>query len=363
MQGEVPVPAGGDNAVALLRQGEVLVDLRRHGEAVPILQRSIALEPGRARAWCLLALALHGDGRDAEALEAADRAAAVDPLNEWAHRLRALTLGALGRKDDAFAAANEAVRVAPAEPKAHQMLASVALDNSMMSTARAAVTRCVQLAPDQAYPWGLLGRLRLKEDVPAQAEEALMRGLSIDPTDAVMLNNLGVAQLRQGKWKPALSSFAESARTDPTLELPVSNIERIMRSHPRGGLSTRPLRFVAIPTVGPMIALVVLSIYISRRSIRWAALRREMKRTMPAHAIRHLDLRVRAAVPLWPPLVGILVGAILLGVAAGQLASAPGTDQSATGTLLVLGGLLSVFNTVLLVRRITARRLRRGMAR
>jgi Flp pilus assembly protein TadD len=359
-RGEVLPQAGGDGAAALLQQGHALIDLRRFGDAVRVLQRAIAADPTRTRAWCLLAQALHADGRDAEALDAADRATATAPNHEWCHRLRSLALWGLHRREESVAAAQEAVRCAPDEPRAHHVLAGVALDAGLMETARAAAVRCVELAPDQAFAWGVLGRLRLKEDKPKDAEQAFVRAVSIDPHDAVVLNNLGVAQLRQGHWKPALSCFAQSARTDPTLELPVQNIERVMRSVPRTRVAvSRAWRFVFIPYAGAAIVAVAVMVQVVDRSIRWAALHRELKRALPPQAIRMLDLRVRAAVPLWPPMLGVLAAATLALVEGGKLGNSHGSDVAGRLSLVVFGTLGFLVNATLLLRRLSARRRRR----
>lgn len=356
---------GRDGAAALLQQAHGLIDARRNGDAVELLRRALAIDPGSYRALCLLAQALYGMGSHQEALDAGDCAVAARPNDEWGHRLRSLALRGLGRAGEAVTAAEEAVRLAPNEPRAYQALTNAALDASLMSTARMAATHCVRLAPDQGYAWGGLGRLQLMEAKPREAEQHFARAVSLDPADAVLLNNLGVAQLRQGRWRPALASFAHSVRTDPSFQLPVDNIVSVMRSVPRSrrGIPKEARVFVVMPYIGAVLVATALLVLLAERGWRWAALHRELKRALPAPAIRMLDTRVRAAVPLWPPVTGVLIGALVCGGEWLQLFESHGSDVPLRLFFGSFGAVLFAVNLVVSLRRLSARRLRRAMAR
>ena len=113
-------PAYAWNAVAagLVRAG-------RHGEAVAVADRAIALQPDLAGAHVNRALALSAAGQPEEAMAAAERAARLDPDLSAAWRTWGALAARLGHYDIALPAFRRDAQLRPGDPAALSNLASV----------------------------------------------------------------------------------------------------------------------------------------------------------------------------------------------------------------------------------------------
>ena len=106
---------------------EMLCDLERWSDALPLANRLLATEPENEVVWCLLTQCQLGLGHYEAALSTAQRAAALAPENEWPHRLISFAATYLGRHDVAVRAARTAVRLDPEAWQTHTRLAAAAV--------------------------------------------------------------------------------------------------------------------------------------------------------------------------------------------------------------------------------------------
>lgn len=110
---------GGETPPDLVRRAQALVLSDRAAEALPILRRVLAEEPGNASAWRTLGFArirlVSPPGRKElqDALDALDRACREDPRNPRGHLFRGGVLDALGRAAEAVAAFTEGLENHP----------------------------------------------------------------------------------------------------------------------------------------------------------------------------------------------------------------------------------------------------------
>jgi len=79
-----------DDDIALTSKGWALIDLRRPGEAVPILARATSVNPSNEYAWYNLAWAQYLTGNAAASSKSMARALAINPNNNILRRGRDL---------------------------------------------------------------------------------------------------------------------------------------------------------------------------------------------------------------------------------------------------------------------------------
>lgn len=124
-----------DRVQGLCDRVDLLLDLNRPQEALPLVARALTLDPSHITAHCQHARVWKALGDIPTALKAAEAAIALDPQEEWGHRLRALVLLDAGNGEQALEAALVAVRL---DPERFQVLQCV--------VQCAAATRRYQLA-------------------------------------------------------------------------------------------------------------------------------------------------------------------------------------------------------------------------
>ena len=163
-------------AVLLLEQG-------RHGDALPALDQTLALDPGQAGMLTNKGNALIALERFGEAIAAYDQAIALQarPERASAYVNLGVYLQGLGRSDDAAAAYGKAIALDPRLPEA----------------------------------WGNLGIAHLHADRPGQALEALDRAIELRPGYADAWTNRGTALQGLGRLEEALEAFDRAIALSP----------------------------------------------------------------------------------------------------------------------------------------------------
>lgn len=212
-----------DSARLLVARASSLIDINRAADAVVLLHRAVSLAPDDQSAWCELARAELSCDRPRQALPAVNRALALDPSDEWPHRVAGIALGRLGDHDAALRAAREAVRLAPHAWQTHDQLAEAIDDHpqplwhrrQLRAEAWTAANRAVRLAPQEPEPHCTVGHLCLTNKAWRQAELAFREALRLDPGYARALNGLGLASLRSGRLLAAAAEFGAAAAVDP----------------------------------------------------------------------------------------------------------------------------------------------------
>jgi Flp pilus assembly protein TadD len=111
-----------DNVVALVNLGVLLATARHDAEAMPLLQRSLSLDPNQPAARLTVVQLLLAQGRDDAAEAQARTLVASMPTNAEAHNLLGVALAGQRRLAPAPAEFEEAVRLEPGNRQAAQNL-------------------------------------------------------------------------------------------------------------------------------------------------------------------------------------------------------------------------------------------------
>lgn len=213
------VPANEPNPVSgLLERAEVLLDLGRPKEALPLLQQAAGLAPDDCNPHCWMALALFRLGRHAEALQVVARGATLAPDYEWPHRLRAIILRDQRKFRPALEAAQIAVRLAPDEKNALHLLATCEVDCKQYPQALLTALRLREVAPEWDSAHTLLGNIKLYFKQWDEADEHCRRALELNPEAKTSLYNLGYIRQMTGRKREAADYYHAVLRIDPSDE-------------------------------------------------------------------------------------------------------------------------------------------------
>lgn len=199
----------GAGAVLLAETGRWLLQERRADEALPLLQRAVAIDPALEGAHVGLGFALQSLERFDEA-EAVYRSGVEQcPQAALLHFNLGTTLKRLHRFDEAATAYREAVRLSPDFLPALQALGTIAVENSCFEEAAEVLAHAAELAPQEKPVLNMLGFALLKLGRGEQAVDVLTRLQSLVPDRPGPRISLSSALLSAGRAADALALCEE----------------------------------------------------------------------------------------------------------------------------------------------------------
>ncbi len=169
-----------ESAIAHERLAALLRDEGRHADAIPLLERAAALEPGSAKVFAMLG-ELHGQQGDLErALASFGRAAELDPRDAANLVNLGLALQQAGHPQ-AAQAYQRALALDAGLEQARSNLALLLEREGRREAARAELERVTSEEPGYAPAWFNLGMLELRAGRPERAAAHLEQVLRLDP--------------------------------------------------------------------------------------------------------------------------------------------------------------------------------------
>ena len=309
-----------------------LLDVRRYGDALVVLQDSLGDDPHNFETHCLMAQALLGLNRLEDAERMAKKAVTLNPEHEWPRRQLAISLSRRGQKLDALAVVRESIHLAPDSPQCLSLLASTEIACGNLEAGRQVVDHLAALAPSWSTTHCLLGDLARLDKRWDSAEQHYLAGLAINPSDEAILNNLGVA-LRQmgGKRRlEAIRQFQAAIKLNPTDPLPQKNLYSVLRLYLLGGLSQRMLAgnsrtwgYYGNPLAGGVMLFAVLLIQMFaqlRKLIMLRTLPRELRMFYRQWERQHRNRLARIQI--------IVIGVVLTLTGIGLLLASKATSSA-----------------------------------
>jgi predicted O-linked N-acetylglucosamine transferase (SPINDLY family) len=225
----------------------------KHADAQALCRQLLQDLPDFFDALQLLGVSLVECGRFAEAVPSLERAVALDPRSADAQSNLGFTLFNLERHDEARVLLEKAVALRPNFPTAQRNLANTLLRLELAEPAIAAFARVIELKPDDADAWCNRGvaELMLKRwDAAAisseralalaprhfealvnkglshlelrhyaLAETAFNAAIALKPDNAEVLAHRGRLQMLMGRRAEAEADFDAAVAREPTLEL------------------------------------------------------------------------------------------------------------------------------------------------
>jgi tetratricopeptide (TPR) repeat protein len=204
-----------DDVQTLVRQGNVLIGLRRYGPALASFDRVLEIAPLVLDALCNRGSALRALKRHREALETYDRALVVDPRSFESWFNRGLVLRDLQRPADALHCFERAIEIKPGIATMLSARGQTLVDLGRLNEALGAFNEAIAIQPDLAeavYNSAVaLERLNRAEEAIGRCE----RLLTIEPRHARAHACRGNALLQLKRYDDALASYERALEIEP----------------------------------------------------------------------------------------------------------------------------------------------------
>lgn len=191
------------SALAWKALGLALVATERAEEALPVLERSIALKADDAEVHAYQADAFRRLGRAARAEASYKQAIALQPGVGGPHFELGKLLFARDRFDEAEGHFRRAIEGKPAHADAHSCLGTTLRQLGRIDEAEGCFRRAQSLDPDNTiHPYNL-GNLLRDADRMEDAEAPYRRALALDPANRLAMNNLADTFVERGRFAEA----------------------------------------------------------------------------------------------------------------------------------------------------------------
>jgi Flp pilus assembly protein TadD len=177
--------------------GASLVRAGRPREAIPALERALALEPNSASSENYLGGALAAVGRTPEALIHLRNAVRLAPRDPHIRFNHGKVLAAAGQGSRAFAELARALEIDPLFGEAHHEAGVLLFSAGRVNDAIAHLQRAAELLPRSADARGDLGGALAEAGRPDEAMAQLRRALDIDPANQTARQNLALLEGRK----------------------------------------------------------------------------------------------------------------------------------------------------------------------
>jgi tetratricopeptide (TPR) repeat protein len=216
---------------AIWQRATLLFQQQRWDLAIQELRGLLALEPDRAVAHALLALALAQTDALDEALSEAQQAIGLDPELAFAHRALAAVLFQRDEHEPAAAAIHQAIELDPDEADHRGMLAQIRCAQRRWQDALVAADEGLALDPHDVDCLTLRSLALTKLGRAAEATDTVDAALAKDPDNPYTHQARGWALLHQGDSKGAAHHFQEALRRDPSLDGARAGLVEALKAH------------------------------------------------------------------------------------------------------------------------------------
>jgi tetratricopeptide (TPR) repeat protein len=204
-----------DHHLAWYVSGLVAARLGRGSEAIPMVQRAIALKGDIVEFHGTLASMLQAERRPAEAVAAYDRLIALQPDDVGAYVNRGNALSGAGRHAEAVASFDHALKLEPGQATAHNNRANTLRDMGRNAESVEGCDRAIALRPDFAMAHlnrgNALGGLRRY----AEAIASFDRAIALNPDYAMAHNNRANVMRDTHRHEEALAGYDRTIALEP----------------------------------------------------------------------------------------------------------------------------------------------------
>ena len=216
------------DAEALQSQAIEQMQRGRPGQAVPLFQRALALQPGHAVGLYNCAVALLALERNADAAEHLRRAVECQPGLALGHLNLGLALVRLGHADDAEESYRRALAADPALALAWNNLGMLLESRDRLDEAADCLQRSVTLGPADPAAWSNFAHVQQRRGDFAAAEACCRRALALDPVHPPALNNLGNLLKGMGRMAEAAGVLRRAVAVTPTAAKPQEHLGEVL---------------------------------------------------------------------------------------------------------------------------------------
>ena len=201
-------------------------------DAIPELERAVALLPQDVEAHSNLGAALRRAGRLDAAMASLRRALQLRPdIAEVWNNLGNIQVE-LGHATAAIASFHQALELKPAFVKAHNNLGNALRELGNLDAAVASYRRAIDMDPDYVDAHNNLAIALRLQSLPAEAEASCRRALELDPNHAAALETMAELKSDSGDFALAETLYRRVKALDPASAEAWSGIARLRRMTP-----------------------------------------------------------------------------------------------------------------------------------
>jgi tetratricopeptide (TPR) repeat protein len=192
-----------------------LIELDRHAEAMPLVERALADSPEDEELLDLLAQAQLEVDPGAAATTAA-RLAGIAPDSYRGYLIGSLAASQLGRGRDAIGLARRSVELAPWDARARSQLAQSLVGRRFKyREALREAEEAVALAPEDTGGYVTAGNVELGRGRLRRAKRWYEQALEVDPADGIAQHNVALTSKVQGRMGASLGEVTALLAVDP----------------------------------------------------------------------------------------------------------------------------------------------------
>lgn len=199
----------------LLSLGVLQAQRQNLAEAVELMGRAAAADPGNVAAHMNRGNLLRALGRPEEALASYDRVLGINPGNVDALTNRGVTLLDLGQHEKALASYEAVLAAVPAHREAALRRCGLLQALGRLEEAQAGYKQVLAASPDDVAALFSRGLVLVELGRLAEALASYDRALAIKPDFVEVLNNRGIALTRLGRKAEALESYDRAVACNP----------------------------------------------------------------------------------------------------------------------------------------------------
>lgn len=214
-EGKIPITTESKEARELFVQARDLNERLRGVEALPLLERAVALDPAFAQGHWLLAQVRPTAAGFFESLEQARAHAATASEGERLI-IEATQAGVDGdtvKQEDAL---RRLVTAFPQDARAHQQLATFYFGQQRWPDAIAEYEQAIAIAPAYTAPYNQLGYAYRSTDQFEQAESAFRKYIELIPDDPNPYDSYAELLLKLGRYDESIAQYEKALEQDPT---------------------------------------------------------------------------------------------------------------------------------------------------
>src|SRR5258706_5639172 len=212
LYGLQPILEGSNDRQALALAGEAYLQLGQSERAVPLLERSVKLDPGDSGKLTSLGASRLIAGDTARALSELEAAVNLDPGNMRAANLLIMTMIGRNELDKAMQAALVLEKSAPNNPLSYSLKAAVYLAKHDIAGARSSLEHALSLQPSYFPAAAALAQIDLAANKPEAARKRIASILDKDKTNLDAMVALAGISLGEGQRDEAVRWLKRGVR-------------------------------------------------------------------------------------------------------------------------------------------------------
>lgn len=195
--------------------GRASIERGEYAQALPELQRALAVDPEAAYANNALGLALWKQNRLQEAIQPLERS--IQQAPNWTYPRDTLALIYLEQRlyADAERQFLTSTQINSQDSAAYHGMAQIYLLQSRYAEAEDQLRRAVEVNPGNAYAYDTLGKLYRRQQRNSQAEQAIRLAIRLEPDEPSFQLSLGELLRQTGRVREAEPILARVADGNP----------------------------------------------------------------------------------------------------------------------------------------------------